>query len=72
MSTRSKQSQKSTASKKGVNKNAKILKIVNMIFEKKKKERVTKLEQQFADGCKSANLLNHFSPIPGAIQHIVR
>lgn len=53
VSVKSKQSQKSTAtSKKGGNKNAKVLKIVNMIFEKKKKERVTKLEAQFADGSK--------------------
>jgi len=73
VSVRSKQSQKSTAtSKKGGNKNAKVLKIVNMIFEKKKKERVTKLEAQFADGSKYLIHLMHFSLILGAIQHPVR
>lgn len=45
--------QSTTSSKrKAVNKNVKVLKIVNMIFEKKKKEKVTKLETAFADGSK--------------------
>lgn len=68
VSVRSKQSQKSTAtSKKNGNKNAKVLKIVNMIFEKKKKERVTKLETQFSDGSKFQLYLMDFSLILGAI-----
>jgi len=70
ISTKSKQSQKSTA-RSTTSKNAKVLKIVNMIFEKKKKERVTKLESQFADGCKFLSSFIDLSPIPGAIQYLV-
>jgi len=70
ISSKSKQSQKSTA-RSTTNKNAKVLKIVNMIFEKKRKERVTKLESQFADGCKFLSSFIDFSLIPGAIQYLI-
>jgi|688.fasta_scaffold158090_1 hypothetical protein len=56
-----------SSKRKAINKNAKILKIVNMIFEKKKKDKVRKLETEFADGSKlpfNFNFVVSFIPGP--------
>lgn len=50
-----------SSKRKAGSKNLKILKIVNMIFEKKKKDKVTKLETAFSDGSKQICFMPFFN-----------